>query len=414
MMNRLCGRMQDVGCEERGELFVGPLSLGVRAFALLVVCYCASSSLATDVKLRERVIPKTSVVRLGDVAEITSADRQEARQLAAVPLMPAPAPSTQQFLRGREVADMLEANGIELKNIRFHGAEQVAIVGRSTVQPAAFAEAPTSGGEPVNRHAAVLAGGRASVGGQQISVDQAQEINSQLCQIVGEYVKSKTTKADTSRIVCNLNERQIALLAGAIDTPQCSGGSEPWTGQQKFLVSFKTAKGREQFLVFTDVAQLVVPVVVAVRPVARGSVVTAADVEIRQLDLSAKGTSQRVAFDNTEAVIGKEARQALQAGNVVFADQIQSPVLVKRGEVITVGAQSGGIRVRTSAKALQEGSQGELIQVESLDAKQRYDARVVGFREATVFSAMRVDTPTAEQKAAAEQRAAQRRTKLKR
>ena len=37
-----------------------------------------------EVKLRERVIPKSPVVRLGDVAEIVSADRQQVRQLAAV------------------------------------------------------------------------------------------------------------------------------------------------------------------------------------------------------------------------------------------------------------------------------------------------------------------------------------------
>ena len=53
-----------------------------------------------------------------------------------------------------------------------------------------------------------------------------------------------------------------------------------------------------------------------------------------------------------------EARQAIQAGDIVFTDQVQSPVLVKRGEVITVTSQSGGIRVRTTARALQDRSHG--------------------------------------------------------
>ena len=77
----------------------------------------------------------------------------------------------------------------------------------------------------------------------------------------------------------------------------------------------------------------------------------------------------------------------------MFADEVQSPLLVKRGELITVASQGGGIRVRTSAQALQDGAHGDLMQVESPDSKQRYDARIVGLREATVFTPTRVATP---------------------
>ncbi|MFO0791461.1 MAG: flagella basal body P-ring formation protein FlgA [Pirellulales bacterium] len=73
----------------------------------------------------------------------------------------------------------------------------------------------------------------------------------------------------------------------------------------------------------------------------------------------------------------------------MFSDDVRSPILVKRGELISVAAQGGGIRVRTTAKSLQEGSKGDLIPVESLQTKQRFDVRVAGFREATIFTASR-------------------------
>ena len=82
------------------------------------------------IKLASGLCRKASVVRLGDVAEIATADRQQARQLAVVPLMPAPAPGTERFLRKREIQDMLAANGVEVGDIHFTGAEQVAICGR--------------------------------------------------------------------------------------------------------------------------------------------------------------------------------------------------------------------------------------------------------------------------------------------
>ena len=58
---------------------------------LVAVCAASHALAAIDVKLRDKVAPHGSVVRLGDVAEIATADRQQARQLGSLPLMPAPA-----------------------------------------------------------------------------------------------------------------------------------------------------------------------------------------------------------------------------------------------------------------------------------------------------------------------------------
>jgi flagellar basal body P-ring formation protein FlgA len=94
-----------------------------------------------------------------------------------------------------------------------------------------------------------------------------------------------------------------------------------------------------------------------------------------------------------EKLIGMEARQAIQAGDIVFTDQVQPPIVVKRGDVITVTSQSGGIRVRTSGRATHDASRGELVQVESLGSREKYDARVVGPREATVYAISRPAAP---------------------
>jgi len=107
--------------------------------AAMAVWIVSESAVAVEVRLHERVTPKASVVRLGDIAEIVASDRQEARKLAAVPLMPAPAAETERFLRKREVADMLAANGVELSDVHFVGAEQVAIGAVASVRTAARA-----------------------------------------------------------------------------------------------------------------------------------------------------------------------------------------------------------------------------------------------------------------------------------
>jgi flagella basal body P-ring formation protein FlgA len=394
-------RMQDAGCWMQGQgmrvLTPAPRILhpaSIVAPFLAIVLFTAASAMGVEVKLRERVMPKSSVVRLGDVAEIVSADRQQVRQLAAVPLMPAPAPETDRFLSKREVADMLAASGVELGDIHFVGAERVAVAGRSGVQMAAFSEPANSvSGEKVNRHAAILAGQKvAAVVAKAPQLDEAAAaaLNEQLHQIVGDHLKMKSGKVTTGRIEFDLTDRQLAQVASATAAPVCEGGSEPWTGRQKFTLSFTTASGTAAVPVLADVAEPAAPIVVAKRAVARGNVITAADVEVQIMEPTAKMTGQRAVLDAVEKVIGKEARQPLQAGEVVFTDQLQSQVLVKKGDLVTVASQSGGIRVRTSARALQDGASGDLVQLESLGSKQRYDARVIGLREATVFAPSKV------------------------
>lgn len=361
------------------------------AFACIAVALVVAtpSWAACEVKLRDRVAPKSSVVRLGDVAEVVGVDRQQSRRLAAVPLMPAPAPSTQRYLRKQEIADMIAASGFELGEVRFSGAQRVAIESASPVKQAAF-ETPTGDADaaPLNRHAALLAGKALPADtSQPLDEAQANEAKSLARQAIADYVKRVTAKPEVGEIECSPNDKQLAQLAAAKTAPVCSGGAAPWTGKQKFSLSFATAAGPVEMPVYASVNEAPIPVVVALRAVPRGNPLTAADVEVRRMD--PKSAGQRASFDSIEQVLGLEARQPLQPGAIVFSDDVRSPILVKRGELISVAAQGGGIRVRTTAKSLQEGSKGDLIPVESLQTKQRFDVRVAGFREATIFTASR-------------------------
>jgi flagella basal body P-ring formation protein FlgA len=367
--------------------------------ALIISMNVAASALAdVAIKLRGRTAPHGSVVRLGDVAEISSDDPQQARQLGALPLMPAPAPGTERYLRTREIEDMLAAQGIEVGDFRFCGVDQVAI---SATDASGTADAPGKpGGEaggdvrqPMNRRAAILAGFNSDRPTKAMDDSRAKELRQRLNRIVLKYLDAKTGRVDAWKIECDVADQELAKLNVATSDPVCQGGSEPWTGRQRFLMSFATPDGQVQMPIFADVAPPAVPVVVAIRPIARGDVIKAADIEMRTVDSESKAMSQRAVAESVEKLIGMEARQSIQAGEIVFADQVQSPILVKRGDLITVTSQSGGIRVRTSARAMKDGAHGELVQVESLGSRQKYDARIVGPREAAVFALSRPEAP---------------------
>ncbi|MGE0484855.1 MAG: flagellar basal body P-ring formation chaperone FlgA [Gammaproteobacteria bacterium] len=110
-------------------------------------------------------------------------------------------------------------------------------------------------------------------------------------------------------------------------------------------------------------------VVVTTRPVARGQVVATDDLALarRRLD----GT--RADFLGTPAeAAGQVARRNLAAGEIVGANQLERPRLVRRGDRVTLSSGHGGISVNVRGEALADGGAGERIRVRNLSS-----ARVV-------------------------------------
>jgi flagella basal body P-ring formation protein FlgA len=356
-----------------------------------------ASAATVDVVLHERTVAASPVIRLGDVARIVTADRQRSRQLSALLLMPAPAPGTQRFLRRREVEDLLTAHDVDLSQLRVDGATQVEITTPDTSsgtngRPVTERKVTT----PMNRHAAILAGFNEPIGKSNIVAAAENDLRGEVKRIISNYIARQTGEAAEWRVTCAVSARYLAQLDAATSPAICSGGTPPWTGRQQFVLSFTTAEGPVRIPVYADVAPAAVPVVVAVQAIARGAVITAADVELQTLESVPGATSRRATLTSVEQLVGMEASQAIAAGDVIFTDKVQAPELVKRGELIKVVAQGGGIRVSTTARARQDGARGELVQLESLETREVYDARVTGYREAAVFTAIAAPAPDRE------------------
>lgn len=360
------------------------------ALIVAVLAVATVAQAATTIALRETVEMSTNVVRLGDVANIASSDPAEIRRLSTLPLMPAPANGGRRFLRQREIADLLAAHGVDLRSVAIDGADQVAVQGGPAAAPAQSTTITPTSTTRLNRRAALLEGHVTAAQPAQLDSQAIARLNDDVRSLIARHLKTKFREASHYEIHCDVPQRHIMLLHSATSPPVCEGGTAPWTGQQRFELSFNTPSGPAKFHVYAEIVPPAKPVAVTTRAMARGDVITAADIELQ--DVGRVPTSdRRLPFDSIETLIGMEVRQAIPSGSIVMSDAVQSPILVKRGELITVSSQSGGIRVRTTAKALQDRSRGELVQVESLETKQKFDARVIGIREAAVV----VTPPTA-------------------
>jgi flagella basal body P-ring formation protein FlgA len=125
------------------------------------------------------------------------------------------------------------------------------------------------------------------------------------------------------------------------------------------------------------------PVVCVVRPIAVGDMVREIDVELRSADQTGLNGQPVHTLDE---VVGRQATRDFASGHVLDARFLRKPVLVTRGQAVAVVAKAAGVRAKTTARALEDGTQGDLILVESIDTKQRYSAIVTGTQQAEVLA----------------------------
>jgi flagella basal body P-ring formation protein FlgA len=338
---------------------------GFAIFALLPVTGL-DETVAAELRLRAQYTVEGPLVRLGDVAEIVGGDRAESDSLAATELFPAPAAREQRSLGVRELQDLLLLRGVNLAQHQFTGSSQVLVLGRAPAERAATASLPAG------------------------MVRRAQR---RVCEAVLKYLGDHVSAQKAWDVQAEVSEDQVRLLllepARAITV---SGGQPPWTGQQRFTLSIDAAQGPARLAVDAKVG-VRAPAVVTVNALARGTVIREGDVELQQT-ASADGAAG--ALRSLEDAIGRETVRAVPAGKVLTTDALRTPPWVRRGEVVTVYARTAGIQIRTAARARDDGSQGDLVSVQSLLDRSTFYARVSGIREVEVFArSPRVETAEA-------------------
>jgi flagella basal body P-ring formation protein FlgA len=322
----------------------------------IVPAFAWQSSTAAELRLRQQCSPRTAVVTLGEVAEIYAADQQQGAKLAAMELFPAPPEGQQRVIRVRELQDLLILRGVNLTEHRFSGSSQVVVTSVNASSPAD--------------------------GDQALPLSAVKRAQRRIQDAILQYLRVKSA-SQGPRIL--QFEPTAALTHAAANTAQAitvSGGTAPWTGNQRFDLTVDASEGPAHFTL--DV-QVTVPsaVVAASHSLSRGAVIRESDLVLIN-EMPREGQSG--VFHAIEDIVGKETACAIADGKILAPDDVQAPLLVHRGDVVTVYARCAGIRVRTTARAREDGSLGALVTLETMHDRKTYQARVCAVREAEVFA----------------------------
>jgi flagella basal body P-ring formation protein FlgA len=151
---------------------------------------------------------------------------------------------------------------------------------------------------------------------------------------------------------------------------------QQWEGWGNAAVSVIVRQGERvvQNIPVRVEVEALAEMVVAVRQIDHGSVLSVDDLALRKQDLAGvKGRFLR----RIEDAAGKKVRTTLRANSPLRADQLEKVPLVKTGQMVTIVAENERMRITVTGKAKSAGAEGDTITVQNLNSLKELPARVI-------------------------------------
>ena len=309
--------------------------VGLIIFAMLAAW--AGSAMAAElgeIKVKSKVITNNDQIILGKIASINVKDEMLEQQLQACVIGRSPLPGKTRQIDGDYLQGKLKQAGIDLGEVALHVPDTITVTRQSTTVSAKELEAIAR--TFIQAHAPH---DRERVNIKKIQVSQA-----------------------------------VVLPSGNITYQVSPPQRTDYVGNIPLAITFQ-CNGREVKKVWVMVTlEVLCDVVVAKKPLGRYQVITAADIELKAMDMARLPNNIMIL---PEEVIGQRAQRTIDAQTVLSAAMIESVPLVQRGDIVAMIAESGGLKISTQGEARQKGGKGDRIKVMNLDSRKSVYARIV-------------------------------------
>ena len=143
---------------------------------------------------------------------------------------------------------------------------------------------------------------------------------------------------------------------------------------------------KKQHVRLTGTAREMVEVATLARPYARDEVVSRDDIIIERVPRDRANASFIV---SPEKIAGMAARRNLRANTPLAATDFTKPMLVKRGDLVTIVYRSPGLTLTVRGQAQESGAAGDMVNVLNSQSRRVVRTRVLGRGKVTVSSQRR-------------------------
>lgn len=195
--------------------------------------------------------------------------------------------------------------------------------------------------------------------------------------LVAIYGSEKTEK-DIEFRVSNMDSR---LRLPQCDTALQAEPKESGFGAKQLSVKVYCATGSRWTIYVPVSISIYDKVAVSTRNLQRGEKLNESDFVMRRTNTSSIGQSY---LDSETTLLGMEVNRPIRSGSIIKVHDIREPIVIAKGDSVTLEANQGALQVSSVGIALANGRMGEQIRVQNSRSKRIVDARVTGPGQAEV------------------------------
>ena len=166
----------------------------------------------------------------------------------------------------------------------------------------------------------------------------------------------------------------IRVPSGRVTVQVSTPKHNDWIGSTPFIVRVMVAGQRVKRITVPVNLEVWSDVIVSVKPLGRYQPIENDDIRIKRMNLARVPSNAVIRMDEA---LGRRANRNIAADCILRRDQIETPPIVKRGDIVQIVAQSPILKITVKGMAKQNGGRGERIKVINLRSKKLLYAKVV-------------------------------------
>lgn len=205
-----------------------------------------------------------------------------------------------------------------------------------------------------------------------------QQINAQVIEEAGKAIAALAQRSGWHNYRYTLNvfmSGNVAALPACSQPLRISGAPLQLKNLARQNYRVACGSGSPWQSAVTVKADVYLPVVMATSEIARGEVITPDALVMKRYNIS---NLRGEPLLSRAATTGLTAKRTLRPWKPILRTQLEQPLLVKRGQVVTIMSQTGEIRAQTAGVALKDGRQHDTIKVQNSSSERVIDAIVAG------------------------------------
>lgn len=207
---------------------------------------------------------------------------------------------------------------------------------------------------------------------QGTALANKSQLIQQLTQTVKEFVVHSASPGQRVQVEMGRLDPRLRLNPCSLPLEAFESGTRRRAGRTTIGVRCAGEKPWKLYVPVT--VRQFAKAVVTRRPLPRGTVITAADIQLVERELSAARNGH---FTHINNVLDMVVKRNLPQDALLTPAAVKPARLIKRGNKVIILASTAGFSVRMKGEALMDGSQGQMIRVKNLRSKRTVQAEVV-------------------------------------